>query len=207
MKKSFGQVIKNLRFERNISRKDLASELGVSEIALRKWEEEENRVPRKETLEMIANYFNVDEAFLLGYSPIKKSFKNIDNIVQLPIYSFVKSQDDINENNVIEYITVPSFLLDVNCQYLGIIMQDDSLIGSGVRENDIAIFKKCDNIKLNQIGLFALKKNKKIIIRKFFKNKKLCLKPSCDVYDDLVCDEKDIDILGTLATIIQNRMW
>lgn len=62
---TFANVLRLLRNEKNMSQQELADALGVSKSAVNMYERGE-RQPNFETLEVIADYFNVDTDYLLG---------------------------------------------------------------------------------------------------------------------------------------------
>lgn len=61
----FAKVFKQLRKERDLSQSMLADRLGLSKSAVNMYERGDRR-PDFETLERIADFFNVDMNFLLG---------------------------------------------------------------------------------------------------------------------------------------------
>lgn len=63
--KIFAERLKELRIEKGISLKILAKEIGVTDIAISRWENEK-RIPNIENLVLIANYFGVSSDYLLG---------------------------------------------------------------------------------------------------------------------------------------------
>ena len=65
LKNQFPQRLKELREEKGLSIKTLAKELGVSDIAIGRWEKG-LRTPNIDTLILVANYFNVSADYLLG---------------------------------------------------------------------------------------------------------------------------------------------
>lgn len=65
LKNQFPQRLKELREEKSLSIKTLAKELGVSDIAIGRWEKG-LRTPNIDTLILVANYFNVSADYLLG---------------------------------------------------------------------------------------------------------------------------------------------
>lgn len=62
---NFANVLRLLRTEKNMSQQELASALGISKSAVNMYERGE-RQPNFETLELIADFFNVDTDYLLG---------------------------------------------------------------------------------------------------------------------------------------------
>lgn len=63
----FAKVFKQLRTNRELSQSALAEKLGISKSAVNMYERGERR-PDFETAEAIADFFNVDMNYLLGYS-------------------------------------------------------------------------------------------------------------------------------------------
>lgn len=67
---SFGDRLRSLRKEKNLTLRELANELGISYSALGKYERNEHQ-PDFDTLEKIANYFDVRVDWLIGRTDIK----------------------------------------------------------------------------------------------------------------------------------------
>lgn len=65
---TFGQRLKELRNERGISQNELSKHIGVSKSSVNMYERDE-REPGFETLEAIADFFNVNMDYLLGRGP------------------------------------------------------------------------------------------------------------------------------------------
>lgn len=63
----FAKIFKRLRQERELSQSKLAEQLGLSKSAVNMYERGDRR-PDFETAELIADFFNVDMNYLLGYS-------------------------------------------------------------------------------------------------------------------------------------------
>jgi|AKYZ01.1.fsa_nt_gi Helix-turn-helix. len=76
----FNNVLKELRLEKNISQRELASQLQLSKSSISMYESG-FRHPNYETLAMIADYFGVDMNYLLGKTSIRNSYENADTIV------------------------------------------------------------------------------------------------------------------------------
>lgn len=62
---SLGSRIKGLRKENNISQKEFAAKMGVSNVVLSRYESDE-RKPDYDVLQQIADYFEVTLDYLLG---------------------------------------------------------------------------------------------------------------------------------------------
>lgn len=63
--KIFAERLKELRTNQNLSLKSLGKAVGVSGVAIGRWERQK-RVPTIETLVLFADYFGVSTDYLLG---------------------------------------------------------------------------------------------------------------------------------------------
>jgi len=61
----FKTILKKLRMEKGWTQKDLSEKIGVSKTAVASWEQGA-RIPKVDTLEDLADVFNVDMNYLLG---------------------------------------------------------------------------------------------------------------------------------------------
>lgn len=61
----FKDILKQLRKSKKITQKELADNIGISEISIRSYESG-RRLPNSETLVKLENYFNVSGAYLRG---------------------------------------------------------------------------------------------------------------------------------------------
>lgn len=59
-------IVRELRTKKGIQQKELALELGISSAAVSNWEKGKSD-PSGERLKKLAEYFKVDEGFILGY--------------------------------------------------------------------------------------------------------------------------------------------
>ncbi|WP_319403177.1 helix-turn-helix transcriptional regulator [uncultured Anaeromusa sp.] len=66
---AFNERIKTLRLEKNLTQDELAKATGLSRSAIGMYESG-SREPNFETLEVLADFFNVDMNYLLGRSEI-----------------------------------------------------------------------------------------------------------------------------------------
>lgn len=73
----FGIILKNLREENNLTQKSLGKELNLSQRSISNYENE-LRFPSENTLNKIADYFNVSLDYLFGRTKIKNIYKDKD---------------------------------------------------------------------------------------------------------------------------------
>ena len=74
MKKNFGNRLKNLRNEFNLTGEELGKKFNVTKVAISNWESD-RRFPDQETLLKIADFFDVSIDYLLGRSDKRKETK------------------------------------------------------------------------------------------------------------------------------------
>lgn len=80
----FSVRLKELRHREGLSQQALADMLGISKSSINMYERGE-REPGLETLESIADYFNVDMNYLLGQSNDPINYENPDLIASIPL--------------------------------------------------------------------------------------------------------------------------
>lgn len=80
----FHERLKSLRCSKNITQGELAKMTGLSRSAVSMYESGKRR-PDYETLEMLADFFNVNMDYLLGKSDTNTDYSNIKNIVPLEL--------------------------------------------------------------------------------------------------------------------------
>ena len=80
----FRDVFKSLRLSNNLTQDELAQDLEISRSAVSMYERGE-REPDFETLEKIADFFNVDMNYLIGWSDDPTNYDDPDLIAAIPL--------------------------------------------------------------------------------------------------------------------------
>ena len=99
----FGDRIKKLRDEKNISQFELSEFLGISQQALSKWENEKTE-PDNDSLVKLANYFNVSTDYLLGNSETRRVDKPYDDELEKVLFSKAKDLTEDEKKTIINVI-------------------------------------------------------------------------------------------------------
>lgn len=89
---SFGNRLRQLRLENNMTQEDLSKELNVSRATVGRYENDD-RFPDKDTLKNIADIFNVSIDYLLG----RINMKNLDIISKESIYGIYGDVEDYRD--------------------------------------------------------------------------------------------------------------
>lgn len=118
---NFGSILKNLRTSRGITQGELATMLDVSRSTVGMYETG-GREPDFETMEAIADIFNVDMDYLMGRSQVERKhpispprkeippgFQPLPEMVQVPLVGRIACGTPIlAEQNIKSYIGVPA---------------------------------------------------------------------------------------------------
>ena len=118
---NFGSILKNLRTSRGITQGELATMLDVSRSTVGMYETG-GREPDFETMEAIADIFNVDMDYLMGRSQVERKhpispprkeippgFQPLPEMAQVPLIGSIACGTPITaEQNIKSYIGVPA---------------------------------------------------------------------------------------------------
>lgn len=131
----FGQRLKELRKSRNVSSEELAKVIGVNKSTINRYENFEFKSVKQSTLDIIADYLDVDVDYLIGKSNDRYTLNSLKNLLK-------KAQRSVDD------------ILDITVELL----KQDGLTFSGKPANDESV-----KILLNaiEIGFEMAKRNNK----------------------------------------------
>ncbi|WP_312908966.1 helix-turn-helix domain-containing protein [Tissierella praeacuta] len=92
----FSKIFKELREEKNITQKDLAKQLNVTDRLIRYYETGE-RMPPADILGKIADFFDVSVDYLLGRTTTKKTMPSTENSCFLPVMEKLRDYNITNK--------------------------------------------------------------------------------------------------------------
>ena len=215
----FSDRFKQLRTERRLSQQNLADQLGFSKSSVNMYERGE-REPGLESMETIADYFNVDLDYLMGRSDIpnrndwlKSINKSVvvepsqpqmkfDNIIPISIKRFPLLGDiacgkPIMANEEKElYVEVGANISADFC----LRAKGDSMIGARIYDGDIVFIKKQEMVDNGEIAAVIIEDEATLKRVNYFPEKNLLiLKAENSKYEDLVYTGEQLDhiiILG-----------
>lgn len=124
----FAKRLKKLRLEHHLTQEELAPELEISRSTLGMYETGK-REPDFETLEIIADFFNVDMNYLIGFSDDPQDWEKIGNeegifppkgyegdYEDFVKYKIYEQQDDLCDIYCKLYTEAVNYLKNNNCQ-------------------------------------------------------------------------------------------
>lgn len=215
----FSDRFKQLRTERRLSQQNLADQLGFSKSSVNMYERGE-REPGLESMETIADYFNVDLDYLMGRSDIpnrndwlKSINKSVavepsqpqmkfDNITPIstkrfPLLGDIACGKPIMANEVKElYVEAGTNIHADFC----LKAKGDSMIGARIYDGDIVFIRKQEMVNNGEIAAVIIDDEATLKRVNYYPEKNLLiLKAENSNYEDLVYTGEQLDhiiILG-----------
>lgn len=157
--KIFAERLRDLRINAGLSQEALGQKCGVTKSSINMYERGE-RSPKVETLEAIADYFNVDMEYLRGTSDIKNKYRESlgglpDNIIPLPTMKKIPLIGDIAcgtpilaVQNIEDELFAPE---DINCDF-ALRCKGDSMIGANIMDGDVVYIREQAQVNDGQIA-------------------------------------------------------
>ena len=219
--RTLGEVIKSLRLEKHLSQEQFAKLFDVATSTVGMWENNK-RSPNEETKEAIADYFNVDMNYLYGKTPIRNSYRegDLDNwadedpfklsgidFFRLPLLPPVCcGNGGFADDNIIEYVPVPSKGLSNPSNYFCQIAQGDSMKDAGIDDGDLLVFEKTSSVYNGMIGAFCVDENEAMCKKYTEVNGMIILQPMNSDYDPIPVDplNEHFRCVGKLKKSIKN---
>lgn len=152
---NFSENLKMLRKYKNLSQDKLAEELNLSRSLIGMWESGQ-RKPSYETLELIADFFNVRLDDLSGRNVNNGNKLNkISNILPLPqtnkkprLGVIACGEPILAEENIDDYDEVPA---DIKCDFT-LLCKGDSMINARINDGDIVYIRQQDEVNNGEIA-------------------------------------------------------
>ena len=215
----FSDRFKQLRTERRLSQQNLADQLGFSKSSVNMYERGE-REPGLESMETIADYFNVDLDYLMGRSDIPNRNDWLKSINKSVVVE--PSQPQMKFDNIIPISTKRfPLLVDIACGKPIMANEEkelyveaganisadfclrakgDSMIGARIYDGDIVFIKKQEMVDNGEIAAVIIEDEATLKRVNYFPEKNLLiLKAENSKYEDLVYTGEQLDhiiILG-----------
>ncbi|MBQ7296448.1 MAG: helix-turn-helix domain-containing protein [Clostridia bacterium] len=195
----FFKRLKELRVSRNMTQSQLADLLGVAKSTVSMYENG-RREPDLETLEAIADIFNVDLNSLAS-SKDANIFLKIPNIMPLPDAKVIPLLGDIAcgepilaTENIADYVKID---MSIDADF-ALRCKGDSMINARIFDGDIVYIRQQSDVDDGDIAAVLI--GEEATLKKVYKTEsKIVLRPCNPMYEDIVylCDElNDIRILG-----------
>ena len=164
---TFAERLKSLRREKGWSQQRLADELELSKSSVNMYERGE-REPGFETMEAIADLFNVDMNYLYGRTdikiadpivldhsaapaprPIPKGFEPMPKMKKIPLIGSIACGEPITaEQNIEKMVDVPE---NIRCDF-SLTCHGDSMVDAGIHDKDVVYIRIQPEVENGEIA-------------------------------------------------------
>ena len=193
-------MIVYLRKRAGLSQQELADALGISRSTIGMYETGK-REPDFETLEAIADFFNVDMNFLRGQTadilPYKRG-RIIPIVGVIPAGSPILAIENIEGYDLAD---VPE-----DREYFFLRVKGDSMVNANIFEGDLVLVEKCPCAENGQI-VACIINGEEATLKRFYRQKDtVILQPENPAYPPIIVSCKDFDagyarILGVVREL------
>lgn len=205
----FEERLKALRIAKGMSQMDLAKQLKISKSSINMYERGE-REPGLETLESIADFFNVDLDYLLGKSDYANrhewlsSIDGITNIIpfpemrKIPLVGAIACGDPIlAAENIEDYIDIPKHIK----ADFALTCKGDSMINARIFDGDIVYIRQQDTVENGEIAAVLIDSEATLKRVRLFDDH-ISLEPENPMYKPLVYWNEDMNIVRILGKAV-----
>ena len=156
---NFGERLRQLRTAKGLSQMDFAKQIKISKSSVNMYERNE-REPSLVTLEVIADYFNVDLDYLLGKSDYTNKYdwlsnSAIPNLIPMPemrkiplIGSIACGAPVLAEEHIEDYLNIPR---QIHADF-ALTCKGDSMINARIFDGDVVYIRQQDTVENGQIA-------------------------------------------------------
>lgn len=197
----FPTVLKTLRKESRYTQEQLAEKLNISKSSISMYESGE-RVPTYETLEAIADIFNVDMNFLYGREHQESTISNLRPIKtkRFPMLGEIACGEPIFANE--DHETYIDASADIKADFC-LTAKGDSMIGARIHDGDVVFIRSQPVVDNGQIAAVIIGDEATLKRWYFYPNKKkLVLTPENPAYEPLVYMGDELDSVRCLGLAV-----
>lgn len=194
--------LKQLRGKHKLTQEEFAVKLGIARSTYSGYETGKTE-PDNETLQKIADYFEVSTDYLLGRTDSKfphgLQLHNPVNMVRLPILGAVRAGEPILMNDNIEsYIEIESDVLRGKQGFV-LRVKGDSMTGDGIFDGDLAIIELKEEVETNEIAVVAINNEEACLKRVECLDGICTLSSSNSAYKPMMYKADVIHIIGVVV--------
>jgi len=202
---TMGERIKELRIKMNITQEELGKVIDVKRSAIRKYEygEVEN-IPRS-SIQKMADYFNVQPAYLMGWIDEKNSdfddsiFYKIET-KKIPLLGDIACGQPLIINEEFEsYVECGT---EIQADF-ALHCQGDSMINARIQDGDIVFIRKQDMVRNGEIA--AVRIEDEITLKRVYyypDQQKIILNPENSKYEPLVYMGEELDHIQIIGKAV-----
>lgn len=199
-----GERVAMLRKKLGLSQDKLAEMVGYSERSgIAKIENGNVDLPASK-IKALAKALNTTEIYLMALEDDVMYNKASIPYRYIPLYGPICcGNGGFNDDNILEYIPVPSAGLTDHKEYFCQYAVGDSMLEK-IEEGDLLVFEKCSVPEINGIGCFCIDENTSTCKKYVISGGIHMLMPLNSAYDPIVVDSLAFRCIGNLKKIIRS---
>lgn len=209
--KTIAERLKEAMDRIDISQAELVKRTGINKGALSSYLSG-RYAPKQKAIFELAKALRVSEAWLLGYDvPSERDesmYQSADiDFIRIPLYPPICcGNGGFADDDIIEYVPVPSKGLSDPSNYFCQIAQGDSMKDAGIDDGDLLVFEKTSSVYNGMIGAFCVDENEAMCKKYTEVNGMIILQPMNSDYDPIPVDplNEHFRCVGKLKKSIKN---
>lgn len=210
--KNSQERLKKCREENNYTIEDLAQILNIDKNKLYRWENISPASMPTTAAQELADLYEVDPVWLIGYDVPKKAINSTNKIetIQIPIVGRVAAGCPIlAEEEIIDTVDIPKEWLKDGYNYFGLRVKGDSMFPR-ILDGDYVIVRQQNEINSGNIGIILINGDEAVVKEVHITNDGITLKSYNPMYPDMVFSKKDVitkpvTIVGRVVKMIGNN--
>lgn len=128
------------------------------------------------------------------------------NIFKVPLYDSIScGTGGFVDDNIIDYVSLPSNLFNPRKDYFAQYAHGDSMINANINDGDLLIFEKTSSVTNGMIGCFCIDDNTATCKRLSMTNGQIILLPENPSYNPIIANVETFKCIGKLAFVINDR--
>lgn len=201
MKTKFGNIIKSLREQHNLSQEELGNIVNVSDKTVSSWEINRTE-PKMGIVQQLADYFGVTTDYLIKGNFENDDFDNIYKIdkIKLPFLGSVACGEPIYaDENRESYIMVGT---DIHADFC-LQCKGDSMINARIHDGDIVFVRKQDIVNNGEIAVVII--DDEATLKRFYYYKEqnmVILRPENNKYQDIVLTGEELEKVKVIGKAV-----
>ncbi len=201
MKTQFGNIIKSLREQHNLSQEELGNIVNVSDKTVSSWEINRTE-PKMGIVQQLADYFGVTTDYLIKGNLENDDFDNIYKIdkIKLPFLGSVACGEPIYaDENRESYIMVGT---DIQADFC-LQCKGDSMINARIHDGDIVFVRKQDIVNNGEIAVVII--DDEATLKRFYYYKEqnmVILRPENNKYQDIVLTGEELEKVRVIGKAV-----
>lgn len=128
------------------------------------------------------------------------------NIFKVPLYDSIScGTGGFVDDNIIDYVSLPSNLFNPRKDYFAQYAHGDSMINANINDGDLIIFEKTSSVTNGMIGCFCVDDNIATCKRLSMSDGQIILLPENPSYNPIIANVETFKCIGKLAFVINDR--